>query len=138
MNRRWSQVAAALLAAFALPSFVFAAAYGGASGQNSRGGIVHILGDIPDKIYVQRGKDWPEEYDLRAECPGFTDTEISCRSTGKSPLAGVTYKVTTSKKYRPCKGAPYFDKSPGEVYVCVKGCGNPRAPRIMYVSPWEC
>jgi hypothetical protein len=56
----------------------------------------------------------------------------------QSPLSGVTYKITYSPKWRPCNVDPFYDKSPGQVYVCIKGCSNPRAARIFRVGPWEC
>lgn len=128
------------------PNLAVAAGYGGAQGTNKLGEIIRIEGDIPDTIYVQKNAkdfDWKEKYSLDDACPTFQKIfegarQFSCIPNGKSPLAGTTYGVTTSKKYIPCDEPPYNDKSPGEVYVCVKGCENPRAPKIFYVSPWEC
>jgi hypothetical protein len=124
-----------------VPTFALAAGYGGAAGTNSRGEIIHIAGDTADGIYVQKNKsdhEWKEHYELRVECPVFSDKLLSCLPGRKSPLSGVTYKITTSRKYRPCDFAPYNDKSPGVVYLCIKGCNNPRAPRMFHVGPWEC
>src|ERR1035437_654568 len=74
-----------------------------------------------------------------AECPTFTYKIISCLPGRKSPLSGVTYTITTSKTWRPCNVEPFYEKNPGKVYVCVKGCtNNKRAPKIFYVTPWEC
>ena len=129
-----------------LPSIAFAAGYGGAEGSNKRGEIVRIEGDVADTIYVQKGRkdsEWKESYDLNKECPDFQatfegKTHFSCRIDGKSPLAGTRYKVTTSNSYRPCNVEPFFDKTPGEIYVCVSGCDNPRAPTKFILRPWEC
>jgi hypothetical protein len=129
-----------------ISSTAFAAGYGGAEGKNKRGEIVVIGGDVADLLYVRKNKDVyepSEEYKLAEECENFHLTfkgkkSFSCASGRKSPLSGTSYKITTDPKYLPCIDEPYFDKSPGEIYVCVAGCSNPRAPRIFYVSPWEC
>lgn len=129
------------VAALSIPLSCMAAGYGGARGTNSLGEIIHIGGDTADTIYVQKNKqdhEWLEHYDLRSECPTFDAKVLACLPGRRSPLSGVTYRITTSRKWRPCNTEPYFDKSPGEVYVCVKGCSNKRAPRIFYVDPWEC
>ena len=115
--------------------------YGGARGKNSLGEIVYIGEDTARSIYVEKNKqdhDWAEHYDFAAECPTSTHNTFSCPPGRKSPLSGSTYKITTSKKWRPCNVDPFYDKSPGEVYVCVKGCDNKRVPKIFYVNPWEC
>ena len=128
------------------PVIASAAGYGGAEGKNRRGEIIRIGGDIPDTIYVQKNKkdlNWKEQYSLAKECPAFTaifegKRQFSCNFSGKSPLAGTTYKVTTLKSYKPCDEPPYNDKSPGIVYLCVAGCDDPRVPKLLYESPWEC
>ncbi len=61
-----------------------------------------------------------KEFDEKtAGWPGF-----SCKSTGRSPMAGATYKLVR-------RGKPYCDpespnegRTPGYQYVCVKGCKN--------------
>lgn len=134
-----------ILLAF-LPGLSFAEGYAGADGTNRRGELVHIGeggmgGDSAEGIYVFKntksyasGKKWKERYALLDECPSFLNgPQFSCSANGKSPLAGSTYKITTSKTYRPCD-----DGSIGRVYVCVAGCKNPRTPKIFYESPWEC
>ncbi|HTD27960.1 MAG TPA: hypothetical protein VK660_01070 [Xanthomonadaceae bacterium] len=129
-----------LLLLFA-PTVALADDYGGAAGRNSRGEIIHIEGNSADTIYVQKSKtdhQWKEQHELRVECPVFSDRLLSCLPGRKSPLSGVTYEVTTSRKYRPCNVDPYYDKSAGQVYICIKGCDNPRAPKIFHVFPWEC
>jgi hypothetical protein len=131
---------------FMLPCMALAAGYGGAEGTNRRGEIIHIGDDVAETIYVQKGvkdTEWKERYVLRDECPSFAGTyegkgRFSCRKNSSSPLAGATYRLTTSKKYLPCNVPPFNDKTPGELYVCVAGCENPRAPRVFRVSPWEC
>lgn len=117
--------------------------YGGAAGRNSRGEIVRIdyADDSTFVIRVQKGAGpdrWKERYDLHAECPVFGDKWLKCLPGRNSPLSGTTYRITTSPKWRPCHGSPFFDNTPGFVYVCVKGCGNPRAPKVFRVDPWEC
>ncbi|MHB1085085.1 MAG: hypothetical protein ACYCZA_09635 [Thiobacillus sp.] len=129
-----------------MPCVALAAGYGGAQGTNKRGEIIRIGGDVADTIYVQKNakdSEWKESYVLRDECPSFLSTfegkkQFSCRKNSQSPLAGTTYRVTTSKKYQPCNEPPFNDKSPGEIYVCIGGCDNPRAPKTFIVSPWEC
>ena len=122
-------------------SACMAASYGGAMGENEIGQIVIITGDIPDSIHVRDKKQVSNDlqmYELRSECPVFEEGKrITCLASGKSPLAGATYKITTSRKWRPCSSAPFFDKQPGEVYICIKGC-NKHTPRIFYVNRWEC
>jgi hypothetical protein len=127
---------------FLLPCLAFAEGYSGASGVNKRGEIISIGddgGDLATTIYVfEKNAESPklkERYILKEECPSFFGNreQFSCRKDGKSPLAGTTYRVTTSEKYRPCG-----DEFPGEVYVCIEGCNSPRAPEIFHVNPWEC
>jgi len=129
-----------------VPTIVMAAGYGGAQGANKLGEIVRIEGDVPDTIYVQKNDkdfEWKEKHSLAKECPTFLEIfnwngKFSCIRGGQSPLAGTTYRVTTSEDYTPCDVPPYNSKSPGEVYICIEGCNNPRAPQIFYVGPWEC
>jgi hypothetical protein len=151
-----------LLLLFFFSIIGLAAGYGGASGTNSLGEIIHIEGDIADTIYVQKNEkdhEWTESYDFLEECPDFPQyakegeelkDRFSCRKEGKSPLAGAVYKMTTSEDWRPCESFPedmgfqpdpnidYGFDAPGDVYVCIAGCDNPRAPKIFYVNPWEC
>ena len=135
-----------LVLSLLVPCIAFAAGYGGAEGVNRHREVIHIGDDVAETIYVQKGvKDsvWQERYVLRDECPSFAGifegrTRFSCRAHSKSPLAGATYRVVTSKKYLPCNVPPFNDKTPGELYVCVAGCENPRAPKFFRVSPWEC
>lgn len=124
------------------PCLALAAGYGGADGVNKRGEHIHLgddAGDGVDTIYVYestksyRDRKLKVRFALYDECSFDSDKIFSCKANGKSPLAGATYKVTTSKKYRPCK-----DETLGEVYVCVAGCDNNRVPKIFHVSPWEC
>lgn len=158
-----------LILAVLLPSIAFAAGYGGAEGKNSLGEIIRIESDLGETISVQKNsEDFEQEetYVTRDECPSFFNEDpatvssylhtlkeqFSCRKDGKSPLAGTTYKITTSEDWKPCESFPedmgiqqdlepgidYGFDAPGEVYVCIAGCDNPRAPQIFYVSPWEC
>jgi hypothetical protein len=53
-------------------------------------------------------------------------------------LAGATYKVKPSKRWRPCKVEPYFDTSPGTAYVCVKGCDGQRIARVFHEDVAKC
>ena len=120
---------------------VHAAGYGGASGKNARGETIHISGDNAETLAVQitaQDGDWVESYDMRQECPRFTDTTLACLPGRASPLSGATYTITTSKRWKPCNVEPFHDKSAGEVYVCIAGCKNPRVPKMFKVSPWEC
>lgn len=140
-NRQYMKALVAFVAL--MPSIGMAAAYGGAQGTNKRGETIYIDGDIPEAIAVRKHSNdpkWSEQYPLLEECPTFSEAakQFSCLSNGKSPLAGTTYRVTTSKTYRPCDQPPYDDKSAGQVYLCIEGCNNPRAPKIFYVTPWEC
>lgn len=125
-----------------LPCLAFAEGYSGAHGTNKLGEIVGIGddgGDLATTIYVyaKRAKvsKFKARYRLKEECPSFFggEKQFSCRKDGKSPLAGTTYQVTTSEKYRPCG-----EEFAGEVYVCIAGCNNPHAPKLFYVSAWEC
>lgn len=129
-----------------LPQLAFAEGYSGANGTNKLGERIYIGddgGDGVDTIYVfekrTKSNKWKERYDLREECPSFFlwGKQFSCLKNGKSPLAGSTYQVTTSKKWKPC-GSVRAGEFNGEVYVCIDGCNNPRAPKIFYVNPWEC
>jgi hypothetical protein len=131
----------ALLLLLFVSTTSFSGGFGSAEGKNSYGRRIHI--DESSDGYViwipfnENGP--PLEFQIQEECPGWDweGKSFSCKPSGKSPLAGATYKITTSKKWQPCSGEPYFDKTPRQVYVCVSGCG-PNAPKIFYVTPWEC
>ena len=139
-----------LFIVFALfPLVAMADGYTGAHGTNKLGELIYIgagsLGsadDPADGIYVFKNRksylkgQLSKRYALLEECPLFSNAEgerFSCHKNGISPLAGATYRVTTSRKYKPC-----HDDTIGTVYVCVAGCNSPRVPRIFYKEPWEC
>ena len=121
------------------PLLAIAAPYGGAEGKNQLGEIIGISSEVPE-IYVHKNikdSEVNERYNLSEECPTFLKGDFkkfSCKSNRKSPLAGTTYKVITSKKYHPCDDHTFN----GTIYVCIKGCNNKRAPKIFYESPYEC
>ncbi len=128
-----------------IPAVALAASYGGAAGQNKRGEWVYIEGDMAEYIRVRKGDVGTAvlaEYSLAEECPSFEnrldENRFHCRSSGKSPLAGATYKITTKEDYMPCNVAPNYYKDPGEVYICIAGCENDRVPAMFYVAPSEC
>lgn len=131
-----------------ISSIAYGAGYGGADGDNVLGQIIHIKehGEhLEPYIFVQKnetdmeganGKG--EKYRLADECPTWTEHSLVCKKNGKSPLAGTTYKITTSKQWMPCKDVE-IDPSDeaGTVYICTKGC-NKRTPKIFYENPYEC
>jgi hypothetical protein len=134
------------------PAVCFADGYGGAEGLNRAGETLHIeAGDEGLTLYVQKSPDdraWAdpsrERYSMNRECPDFdlrhnaTGETFTCSPNQDFPLSGATYKVGTSSKWRSCDVAPYFDKGDDTVYVCVRGCGGKRTPKIFHVTPWEC
>ena len=131
----------------AAPAMGSALNYAGAHGKNPLGEILHIDGGGTGMFYVQRNKrdkEWNERYDLRAVCPQFPvggplmgDT-FSCPSTPNFPLAGATYKVKPSKRWRPCNVESYFGTSPGTAYVCVNGCDGHRIARVFHQDVAKC
>ena len=139
--RSVARISVVMLCMLLVATPVHAAGYGGASGTNALGEIIHISGDMAESLYVQNpAKDSGpvETYDMKQECPTLTDTTLACLPGRASPLSGATYRITTSKRWTPCNVEPYHDKSAGEVYECIAGCGNPRTPKIFHVNPWEC
>lgn len=139
------QLLGALLLAVQLPAI--SAGFGSATGKNALGETVRIDGDWGEVLLVY-AKNKPEgpvaTFDMRLECPAFADSaraendKFTCPAGRASPLSGVTYKVTKSKRWRPCDIAPFHDKGPGVVYVCTSGCDNPRVPKTLRHEPWEC
>lgn len=137
-----------LIACLLFPTVASAAGYGGAEGRNRLSERIHIGSDSYYELYIIRGPGngvWSRPYDMNVECPEFGNamnggrTRIfSCPAGRKFPLSGATYRITTSSKYRPCESAPYFDKSPGTIYLCIKGCNSKTVPAIFKESPWEC
>lgn len=131
-----------------IPVWSFAAGYGGAEGRNRLGERILIASDSYYDLYVITGPsegDWSKPFDMNAYCPGFSEAmnkglgaTFSCPPQKTFPLSGATYRITTSRKYRPCSAEPFYDKSPGTVYVCVKGCNSKTAPALFKESPWEC
>lgn len=137
-----------LIAFLLFPTIASAAGYGGAEGRNRLGERIHIGSDSYYELYIIRGPGngiWSEPFDMNVECPEFKSAMIkgrtsvfSCPAGRKFPLSGTTYRITTSSKYRPCESAPYFDKSPGTIYLCINGCNSKTAPTLFKESPWEC
>lgn len=131
-----------------IPVWSFAAGYGGAEGRNRLGERIFIASDSYYELYVIRGpseRDWSKPFDMNVDCPEFSKAlgkgpgaTFSCPPQRAFPLSGTTYRITTSRKYRPCSDAPYYDNYPGTVYLCVKGCNSKTAPAIFKESPWEC
>jgi hypothetical protein len=130
------------------PLLSLAAGYGGAEGRNRLGETIHIASDSYHELYVVKGtkrRDWSKAFDMNVHCPEFKKAmdeggraTFSCPPERAFPLSGTTYRITTSRKYRPCSGTPYFDNRPGTVYLCVKGCNSKKAPAIFKEGPWEC
>lgn len=131
-----------------LPAACLADGYGGAEGLNRAGEILHIEDRT---LYVQKDASdtaWTEasreHYDMDGQCPEFDawhnakGATFTCPANRDFPLSGATYKVATSRKWRSCSGAPYFDQSGDTVYVCVRGCAGRRVPEVFHVFPWEC
>jgi hypothetical protein len=130
-----------------LSDFVLCADYSGAKGQNQLGEAIwfeefyaNSSGQGVWKIHLGKEIYEPlETYDLLEECPNILLTSygesFTCRE-GKSPLSGTRYLITSLETYTPCESVD--DMSPGTVYQCESGCGNPRVPKILYVEPYEC
>lgn len=136
---------------FFVSAHCFSAGYGGANATNNLGDIFFF--DLTDKgfvLYWKKNHDdaWKGSYELSKLCPEFPSTidpntsefnpYISCPKSPNFPLSGVTYERTIEPTYKPCNVKPIFDETPGIIYKCIKGCDNPRAPNIIYESPWEC
>lgn len=70
------------------------------------------------------------EFSHRSGARGF-----SCKATGKSPMAGATYKlVKRGKPYCPPDSSD--GGSPGYQYACIKGC-NRSTPKHL-IQPTSC
>ena len=142
MNKLWT------IACLLLPALSFAAGYGGAEGRNRLGERIHIGSDSYHELFIVKGPGdgvWSKPYDMNIHCPEFKSalessqvSQFSCPPQRHFPLAGATYRITRSNKYRPCSIDPFYDKSPGTVYVCVKGCGRKSVPAQLWERPWEC
>lgn len=137
-----------VIAFLLFPAMGLTAGYGGAEGRNRLGERIHIGSDSYYELYIIRGPGegkWSKPYDMNVECPEFKSAmergdkaKFSCPPQRGFPLSGTTYRISTSKKYRPCDQDPYYDKSPGVVYFCVRGCNRKSAPLIFREGPWEC
>ncbi len=130
-----------------LPTVAFADCYGGASAKNAVGEKIYItsgvMRDYPAPCDLNEIEVYPRlhpklaepsRFEFRVECKYVTDKEpyyFRCRSDGRSPLAGATYKITKSKKRNGC-GEPWT------IYRCVSGCNGKRVPKTFYEKPWEC
>jgi len=66
---------------------------------------------------------------FKSECR-LNEKEIRCTKTGKSPLAGATYRRTRD-------GTPRCPGQAEDRFTCVSGCG-PAAPRYITFSISEC
>jgi hypothetical protein len=114
----------------------YAEGFGGASGSNKLGEIFHL---DQAGIYVQKNeldKKWEEDYTTEVDRFDISsiqeETFIIFNPSGKSPLAGVTYKVDYSKKTKNTCGKPM------KIFQCIKGCEGRRVPQVFFVQPWEC
>jgi hypothetical protein len=87
--------------------------------------------ETPSTVYVyQKAKDGSiKNYDTydNEKCE-VTDAMLKCSLSGKSPLAGSTYKFQhLVGKPNDCGSRPIY-----AVYQCIKGCSKSRlAPSIM-------
>jgi hypothetical protein len=131
-----------------ISSIAHSAGYGGAEGDNALGQIIHIKeygGNLDPYIFVQKNEldinganGRGQKYNVADECPIWTKHSLVCKKSGKSPLAGATYKITTSKEWMPCKNSEVEPSDEaGIIYKCIKGC-NSRTPKIFYENPYEC
>lgn len=77
-----------------------------------------------------------------SEC-AFIKNGFKCRSKGKTPLAGATYKKSyfgRSQHESSCEASikePIYTE-PGEKYICVKGCAKPTVPEFLYGDDGSC
>lgn len=56
---------------------------------------------------------------------------FSCKSNGRTPLAGTSYKLVAGGKDA-CYGGI------GQRFVCVRGCTKRGVPKYLYPAPYEC
>lgn len=69
-----------------------------------------------------------------SEC-SLTKDGFKCRSNGKTPLAGATYKkINFGRSGNSC--AP--DSWLGEKYICVKGCSKVTVPEYLIGDEGSC
>ena len=66
---------------------------------------------------------------FESECKS-TRTEIVCRSGGRTPLAGATYRLTAD-------GTPTCPGDADYRFTCVKGC-KLGVPRYLRIDVYEC
>lgn len=77
------------------------------------------------------------EFPLWQECPGWNITAVpfqttfTCTPSGKSPLAGATYRFKVSKAKDECG-----EKT--RMFVCVVGCAPKRVPVRLKLNHYEC
>ncbi len=95
-----------------LPTAALAAGFTGIYGNNKLGDGVAVVEGFVDKF--------------SEECEYSGDRFLVCKASGKSPLAGTTYEITSDY----CKS--------GYNYVCKKGCERPEVPPNMFESFYEC
>src|SRR6266566_4702771 len=121
-----------------LPTAALAAGFTGIYGNNKLGdGVAVVEGfvdkqgefqnyfsvDPPSSILIAHKNKF---YKFSEECEYSGDRFLVCKASGKSPLAGTTYEITSDY----CKS--------GYNYVCKKGCERPEVPPNMFESFYEC
>lgn len=120
--------------------FCIAAGLGELSGTNKNGDLLQVYDGIDSNLFdiqiikggvasegnikIYKNQKCEFEYNNIG-----TPTKFSCVNSGKTPLSGVSYKITPYKK-PDC--AHHF------MYVCTHGCDNPELPRKMIESYYEC
>lgn len=123
-----------------LSNTVHSMGFGGATGEDRDGQIIHIEESSTNGISIfvekkQSQEPW-EEYSLASDCPGWdwgtSPKTLVCKSDGKSPLAGASYNIGRSKKIKNTCGRA------AKIYTCVKGCESKRVPLFLVEQPWEC
>jgi len=138
----------ALVFALLFPWSAYAVGYGGAFGMNALGQEIHIADELANSLFVywvdkpegERKRQWQGKtigkFKISEECPGWDwaqdQKHIVCLPTGKSPLAGATYRIEESNKIKDVCG------NNAKVYRCIEGCDKPVVPKLLVEEPWEC
>lgn len=124
------------LAAICMAPQALAACSGTITGQSRHYSVLISDGSCEfqeEMIQVWKDSTAPEpnqQAPFSKDCKWGKDGGLACRKSGKTVLAGTVYKMTRDTN------PSCFGEAVGMRLTCVKGCA--RAPRYLYLSPYEC
>ncbi len=122
-----------LLISGLIPSIALGAGAGSIYGVNRVGETVRLNYNYDEPGYtisINKSDGSWERYSSIEECPIWNEEGIQCKSNGRSPLAGASYKMVGNPDPKDCSYAVS--------YKCISGCDGKSVPLELFEDFWEC